>query len=82
MAISLHPIDISIIVLSLLALFIGLGFSVYKNKSNLNPTANDFFLSGRDMPWWIVGASIFASNIGSEHFVGQAGTAAGTRDSL
>jgi hypothetical protein len=35
----------------------------------------DFFLAGRSTPWFIVAASLFASNIGSEHFVGQAGTA-------
>ncbi|CAD7950549.1 unnamed protein product, partial [Amoebophrya sp. A25] len=37
--------------------------------------AEDYFLSGRDMPWYLVGASLFASNIGAEHFVGMAGIA-------
>jgi solute:Na+ symporter, SSS family len=35
-----------------------------------------YFLAGRSMPWFVVGCSLFASNIGSEHFVGLAGTAA------
>ncbi len=39
-------------------------------------TADDFFLAGRNLGWWIVGASIFASNIGSEHIVGLAGSGA------
>lgn len=45
---------------------------VKKNKNN----AADFFLAGRNLPWWIIGASIFASNIGSEHIVGLAGSGA------
>lgn len=39
-------------------------------------TADDYFLAGRDLGWWVVGASIFASNIGSEHLVGLAGAGA------
>lgn len=36
----------------------------------------DYFLAGRHVGWFVIGASIFASNIGSEHIVGLAGTAA------
>ena len=39
-------------------------------------TADDYFLAGRNLGWFIVGASIFASNIGSEHVVGLAGSGA------
>ena len=39
-----------------------------------NPT--EFFLAGRNAGWFVVGASIFASNIGSEHLVGLAGSGA------
>ena len=39
-------------------------------------TADDYFLASRDLGWLIVGASIFASNIGSEHLVGLAGSGA------
>src|SRR5215510_5945793 len=39
-------------------------------------TATDYFLAGRNLGWWIIGASIFASNIGSEHVVGLAGAGA------
>ncbi|HEU0005129.1 MAG TPA: sodium:solute symporter [Terriglobia bacterium] len=39
-------------------------------------TADDYFLAGRDLGWFVVGASIFASNIGSEHLVGLAGAGA------
>ena len=37
-------------------------------------TADDYFLAGRNLGWWVIGASIFASNIGSEHVVGLAGS--------
>jgi len=43
---------------------------ILKNKD----TADDYFLAGRNLGWWVVGASIFASNIGSEHLVGLAGS--------
>src|SRR5579883_3497690 len=39
-------------------------------------TSTDYFLAGRNLGWWIIGASIFASNIGSEHVVGLAGSGA------
>jgi len=43
---------------------------ILKNRD----TADDYFLAGRNLGWFIVGASIFASNIGSEHLVGLAGS--------
>ncbi len=39
-------------------------------------TSTDYFLAGRDAGWFVVGGSLFASNIGSEHLVGLAGTGA------
>lgn len=39
----------------------------------------DYFLAGRDVGWFVVGASIFASNIGSEHVVGLAGAGASNK---
>lgn len=39
-------------------------------------SVDGFFLAGRDMIWFPVGASLFSSNIGSGHFVGLAGTGA------
>jgi SSS family solute:Na+ symporter len=39
-------------------------------------TTKDYFLAGRDAGWFLVGGSLFASNIGSEHLVGLAGTGA------
>ena len=39
-----------------------------------NNNTEDYFLAGRNVGWFVIGASIFASNIGSEHVVGLAGT--------
>uniref|UniRef100_A0A5F8H6V7 Low affinity sodium-glucose cotransporter-like n=1 Tax=Monodelphis domestica TaxID=13616 RepID=A0A5F8H6V7_MONDO len=39
-------------------------------------TVGGFFLAGRDMVWWPIGASLFASNIGSSSFIGLGGTGA------
>jgi len=60
-----------------LALFcvalIGVILWVLKTKDK---DTSDYFLAGRDATWLAIGASIFASNIGSEHLVGLAGTGA------
>jgi SSS family solute:Na+ symporter len=62
------------IVLGLFALgLVGIVFWVLKKKDK--DTA-DYFLAGRDATWIAIGASIFASNIGSEHLVGLAGSGA------
>ena len=54
-------------------LLLGIAWRVIlRGKDN----ASDYFLAGRDLSWWIIGASIFMSNIGSEHIVGLAGSGA------
>lgn len=53
-----------------------LAFWVVSKKTE---TTEDYFLAGRNMGWFVVGASIFASNIGSEHVVGLAGSGAGDK---
>lgn len=60
-----------------IALYFGLlmgvaWYVVRKNKDN----TTDYFLAGRNLGWWVIGSSIFASNIGSEHVVGLAGAGA------
>ena len=52
----------------------GIAFWVIRQKQS---NTEDYFLAGRNMGWFVVGASIFASNIGSEHVVGLAGAGAG-----
>ena len=52
-----------------------LGITWWSMKQKQNTSA-DYFLASRHVGWFVVGASIFASNIGAEHIVGLAGTAA------
>jgi SSS family solute:Na+ symporter len=62
-----------LIILAYFGLLLGLTWwSILKNKE----TTDDYFLAGRNLGWLVVGASIFASNIGSEHLVGLAGSGA------
>ncbi|WP_396590145.1 sodium:solute symporter [Allomuricauda sp. R78024] len=56
-----------------LAALIGVAVWVVLQK---NKNTEDYFLAGRNVGWFVIGASIFASNIGSEHVVGLAGTGA------
>src|SRR6476646_8454118 len=56
--------------------FAGLGCLPWWVVCKNTDTTADYFLAGRNLGWWIIGASIFASNIGSEHIVGLAGSGA------
>ncbi|XP_068956874.1 solute carrier family 5 member 4-like isoform X2 [Petaurus breviceps papuanus] len=63
--------DISVIVIYFVVVMaVGLWAMLKTNRT----TVGGFFLAGRDMTWWPIGASLFASNIGSTSFVGLAGT--------
>ena len=55
-----------------------IGIIVWVVKQKQNDSA-DYFLGGRDATWIAIGASIFASNIGSEHLIGLAGDRKSTR---
>jgi len=72
----LGPIDWATVAAYFLLVF---GLSWYVIRKNKD-TPDDYFLAGRNLGWFIIGASIFASNIGSEHLVGLAGS--GTTDGV
>jgi SSS family solute:Na+ symporter len=55
------------------SILLGVAWWVVRRRKD---TAADYFLANRNLGWWVVGASIFASNIGSEHVVGLAGSGA------
>uniref|UniRef100_A0AAZ3NND7 Sodium/glucose cotransporter 2 n=1 Tax=Oncorhynchus tshawytscha TaxID=74940 RepID=A0AAZ3NND7_ONCTS len=63
-----------LVIIGYFILVIGVGvWSMFRTNRG---TVGGYFLAGRTMTWWPVGASLFASNIGSGHFVGLAGTGA------
>ncbi len=72
---SLDTLDWIFIGAYFVALF-GVAIWVIRKKTE---NTEDYFLAGRNVGWFVVGASIFASNIGSEHVVGLAGTGASNR---
>ncbi len=59
------------------AVILGVAFWVTRQKST-HETSKGYFLAGRNVGWFVVGAALFASNIGSEHLVGLAGTGFGS----
>ena len=69
---NLHFFDLSVIAGYFVILF-GIGYWAAKREKNVSA---DYFLASRDVGWLAVGASLFASNIGSEHLVGLAGSGA------
>ena len=62
--------------ITLILFFVGLGYIIWTVINQKQDSPEQYFLAGRNLGWFVIGASIFASNIGSEHIVGLAGTAA------
>ena len=69
-------IDWAVIVLYFVVLFGVASWAILRERSGREETSSDYFLAGRNVGWFVVGASLFASNIGSEHLVGLAGAGA------
>ncbi|XP_056437030.1 sodium/myo-inositol cotransporter 2 [Gadus chalcogrammus] len=70
---TLETVDIVVLVLYfVLVMAVGL-WSMWRTKRS---TVDGYFLAGKNMTWWPVGASLFASNVGSGHFIGIAGSGA------
>src|SRR3954467_14688795 len=68
---NLEPVDIAIIIAYFIIVFaIGFYFSLKER------TSADYFLASRDVGWFAIGASLFVSNISTEHFIGLAGSGA------
>src|ERR1700755_753728 len=68
----LGPTDWVFVILYLIVIA---GVSIWSiRKSKASPS--DYFLANRNLGWWVIGASILASNVGSEHIVGLAGSGA------
>ncbi|HJZ64963.1 MAG TPA: sodium:solute symporter [Candidatus Acidoferrum sp.] len=68
---ALANLDLAIIGIYFLIVF-GIGFYF----SRKGKTSEQYFLAGRDIGWFFVGASLFVSNISTEHFIGLSGTGA------
>ena len=75
MTISLEFIDYSIIAFYFIVVF-GIAWAVKTPSAKNGGQSEDYFLAGRNLGWFAIGASLFASNIGSEHLIGLAGAGA------
>ncbi|RQO65229.1 sodium transporter [Pedobacter sp. KBW06] len=50
------------------------GYYIYHKKKSANISSKDFFLAEGSLTWWAIGASLIASNISAEHFIGMSGS--------
>jgi solute:Na+ symporter, SSS family len=50
------------------------GYYVYQRKKKATTDSRDFFLAEGSLTWWAIGASLIASNISAEHFIGMSGS--------
>ncbi|GAB4009222.1 sodium/solute symporter [Spirosoma sp. KCTC 42546] len=53
---------------------VGYGYWIYQRKRSSQMSTTDFFLAEGSLTWWAIGASLIASNISAEHFIGMAGS--------
>ncbi|MES2269002.1 MAG: sodium/sugar symporter [Bacteroidota bacterium] len=51
------------------------GYWIYRRKHNADATSKDYFLAEGSLTWWAIGASLIASNISAEQFIGTSGSA-------
>ena len=70
---TLATVDLVIIGLYFLIVF-AIGFYFARKERS----STDYFLASRDIGWFAIGASLFVSNISTEHFIGLAGSGAST----
>lgn len=66
-------IDIVIFIVYCLSV-VGIGLWVSREKKGVTKDSKDYFLASKALPWWAVGASLIASNISAEQFIGMSGS--------
>ena len=69
----LESMDI-IVFVAYCALILGVGLWVSRDKKGHEKSAEDYFLAGKSLPWWAIGASLIAANISAEQFIGMSGS--------
>lgn len=70
---SFSPVDY-IVFAAYALLIVGLGLWVSREKKGHEKNAEDYFLASKSLPWWAIGASLIASNISAEQFIGMSGS--------
>ncbi len=68
-----ETIDI-IVFVAYIMLIVGIGLWVSRDKDGHQKNAEDYFLAGKSLPWWAIGASLIAANISAEQIIGMSGS--------
>src|SRR6056297_2337212 len=55
-------------------MIVGIGLWVSRDKEGHQKNAEDYFLAGKSLPWWAIGASLIAANISAEQIIGMSGS--------
>ena len=69
----LQTADLIVFVLYFLVVVI-YGIYIYRKKKSAHTSSQEFFLAEGSLTWWAIGASLIASNISAEHFIGMSGS--------
>ncbi|MDR6624161.1 sodium/sugar symporter [Caulobacter segnis] len=70
---NLATIDIAVLAIYAVAIF-GLAQWVSRDKGGHQKDSTDYFLAGKTLPWWAIGASLIAANISAEQIIGMSGS--------
>ena len=69
----LHPFDLAVFFIYFIIVS-GYGYWIYQRRKNAAQTAGEYFLAEGALSYWAIGASLIASNISAEHFIGMSGS--------
>ncbi|WP_078082793.1 sodium/sugar symporter [Microbulbifer mangrovi] len=69
----LAAIDLAIFI-AYVAMLVTIGYLVSREKAGHQKNTSDYFLAGKGLPWWAVGASLIAANISAEQIIGMSGS--------
>ena len=70
----LQTLDYTVVAIYAVVLLV-LAQWVSREKVGHEKTSSDYFLAGRNLPWWAIGASLIAANISAEQIIGMSGSA-------
>jgi len=63
-----------VVFIAYVLIIVSLGLWVSREKAGHEKDTKDYFLAGKSLPWWAIGASLIASNISAEQFIGMSGS--------
>ena len=66
-------VDFAVFILYAIVI-LSIGLYVSRSKDGKAKSAEDYFLAGKSLPWWAIGASLIAANISAEQFIGMSGS--------